>query len=513
MRRNRFGRYIVLAGPDGTGKTTVAEQLVDHLPQPVLHVHHRPHILGGLTMHDAPVTEPHKDPPYPLPASLAKVFYLFLDFALGWLLRFRPILRQGGTVLLERGWWDLAIDPGRYRLRDHRRLIGFLGHLLPRPAATVLLLAEADVLASRTEELDHVELTRQVAGWRALPQRLLRTVAIDSAAPLETVLADAKEIVTRTSGPEPSWIALPTRREPRWILPRSPGRATAQGLRVYTPVTPRAVTVWNVAWVLARLGAPRILPPYVPPPDLLASVADLLPPGGTVAVSRSTHTGRRAVMVLDARGSPVALAKVADDAAGSAALRREAQGLESLRSHLPPGLNAPALLMERDGMIAYEVVPWWPQLRPWRLPAEVAYLLGRFYSAGGSGEGTGLGHGDCGPWNLLRADDGWYLIDWSDAANAAPPYTDVWHYIVQAHALLGRPRLDEVLEGVHRGRGWVGAAVEAYADGAGLPRLEAPEQLIAYLTRTTHDVMSHGGGDEGMAARRALLAALERSRE
>jgi hypothetical protein len=73
------------------------------------------------------------------------------------------------------------------------------------------------------------------------------------------------------------------------------------------------------------------------------------------------------------------------------------------------------------------------------------------------------------PWSLLRTADGWVLIDWEDAAAAEAPFLDLCHYLVQGHAMLGRPSRQAVLDGFRDQRGWVGLAVAAYADGAGLP--------------------------------------------
>jgi hypothetical protein len=97
--------------------------------------------------------------------------------------------------------------------------------------------------------------------------------------------------------------------------------------------------------------------------------------------------------------------------------------------------------------------------------------MGAFYRAGTRGPGLqpGPAHGDFAPWSLLRTADGWVLIDWEDAAAAEAPFLDLCHYLVQGHAMLGRPSRQAVLDGFRDQRGWVGLAVAAYADGAGLP--------------------------------------------
>src|SRR5687768_537991 len=132
----RRGGVIMVAGPDGSGKTTLAHGLAQTVlaDVPVLQVHHRRGIgrLPGRQLR-GPTTEPHRHAPYPTVVSLGKTFYLFADFLYGWLATIRPFVRSGGWVILQRDWWDLLVDPKRYRLRPMPRLGRLLGRLLPEP--------------------------------------------------------------------------------------------------------------------------------------------------------------------------------------------------------------------------------------------------------------------------------------------------------------------------------------------------------------------------------------------
>jgi hypothetical protein len=61
---------------------------------------------------------------------------------------------------------------------------------------------------------------------------------------------------------------------------------------------------------------------------------------------------------------------------------------------------------------------------------------------------------------------------------------DLFHFIVQAHALLGRPSQGALIAGAVHGGGWIGRAIQAYADSAGVPAEDAPELLRSYLRLT-----------------------------
>jgi hypothetical protein len=101
------------------------------------------------------------------------------------------------------------------------------------------------------------------------------------------------------------------------------------------------------------------------------------------------------------------------------------------------------------------------------------------------------------------------VVDWEDTRDDAPPFFDVFHYIVQAHALLGHPSHKELLKGLSTGDGWVGSAVRAYGTAARVPPFKAVESFPQYLqsTLTTLDARTRDGR-RGIAARRSLLAAL-----
>ncbi|MGH3608887.1 MAG: hypothetical protein ACRDRD_12470, partial [Pseudonocardiaceae bacterium] len=151
----RRGGVIVIAGPDGAGKTTLSTALPAAAfgAAAVLHVHHRFRVLPHRENIDVDVTRPQEQHPYPRWMSWAKSLYLFVDYQLGWQVRVRPFVRRGGWVILERGWWDVAIDQRRYRLRSSGWLLRALGHLLPRPDLVIVLRAPAQVLYSRKPEL------------------------------------------------------------------------------------------------------------------------------------------------------------------------------------------------------------------------------------------------------------------------------------------------------------------------------------------------------------------------
>jgi hypothetical protein len=206
------------------------------------------------------------------------------------------------------------------------------------------------------------------------------------------------------------------------------------------------------------------------------------------------------------------VAKVATDGVGARALEAEAAALERFGEMVPRPLFAPRLLDAEPGLLLLEPVEWIPRRRPWVLERDVAGALGGLFGAGMRRAETGWmgpSHGDCAPWNLLRTSSGWALVDWESAGDA-PPFHDLCHFIVQSHALLGRPSAADVIAGFVRGEGWVGGAVRAYAEAASLAVDDASDRLVGYLRWAIDGQSARTAAERaGMERRRRLLARLE----
>jgi thymidylate kinase len=172
-RRESAGAYVLVAGPDGTGKSTLVRELAElgrRRYTGVRTMHWRPGLLprlGGLAGKEAADSaRPHDRPPYGPGVSLVRLTYYWLDQVVGFWVKVRPCRDAGGLVLIERGYWDMLVDPLRYRLGCPPWVLRALGALVPRPGLVVLLGGDPDVIAARKGELDADEVARQLASWR-----------------------------------------------------------------------------------------------------------------------------------------------------------------------------------------------------------------------------------------------------------------------------------------------------------------------------------------------------------
>ena len=198
----------MVVGPDGTGKSTLAAGLVEASRAAfagVLHVHWRPGLLpraGSLVGVEAgDPTRPHANPPHGRLVSLGLLAYDWLDFFLGTWLRILPLRAKGGLIVMERGWFDMAVDPRRYRLDVPHRLVEALGRFLPGPDTAFVLQADAKILHDRKAELPVSELARQTSRWHQIqfPRRTTR-LFLDVSQSREALLDQARQALLVVRG-------------------------------------------------------------------------------------------------------------------------------------------------------------------------------------------------------------------------------------------------------------------------------------------------------------------------
>ena len=157
------GLRLVVLGPDGAGKSTLIaalSRLLGPCFRAVDYIHSRPGVLdakpdGGV------VSEPHAKIPRSWPACMAKIFYYAFDHWLGWLIRVRPATVRNRLVIYDRDFYDVIVDPTRYRLRGVGALARVLVRLLPQADFTLVLDAPPEIIHARKPELPVAELARQ----------------------------------------------------------------------------------------------------------------------------------------------------------------------------------------------------------------------------------------------------------------------------------------------------------------------------------------------------------------
>jgi O-antigen/teichoic acid export membrane protein/thymidylate kinase len=195
------GVYIVILGPDGAGKSTLTQKILELLGPLFAStkiLQWRPQFLKPRPRYFPGFNPPHTKPPHGLIESVARVLAVLLDYWVAYPTIIRPLLARVTLVVYDRDFHDLLVDRLRYRYGGPDWLPGLAAKLLPRPETLYLTLdAEPDVLLRRKNEVAPDELRRQRGAYRDLAARLPSSTLIRTDEDLEvSTSAGTRAILT-----------------------------------------------------------------------------------------------------------------------------------------------------------------------------------------------------------------------------------------------------------------------------------------------------------------------------
>jgi len=180
----KTGVFVVVLGPDGSGKSTIINKVahslcIDRAIIPVFTFHWRPQFLKTKSVIKI-VTDPHSKPPRSRITSLVKLIYLIVVFNLGYLIKIRRLLHRDGIVIFDRYYHDILVDSQRYRLQAPLWLTRLISKTIPSPDLWILLDAPPEVLQSRKQEVSFEETKRQRNEYLYLIKHLHNGVVVDA---------------------------------------------------------------------------------------------------------------------------------------------------------------------------------------------------------------------------------------------------------------------------------------------------------------------------------------------
>ena len=172
------GRFVVVVGPDGVGKTSIARALLEQHDGPTGYVYFRPPVSGDLPALPPTGPRPRGDK---FPTSEPRVLgWLRLAknlvwFWVGYLRTVRPLVRAGGLVVGDRWGYGYVVQPGPLRFFGPDSLARKAIQLLPRPDLVVNLAAPPDLIVARKDELTEAQAAAELEVCRGLPLPMLET--------------------------------------------------------------------------------------------------------------------------------------------------------------------------------------------------------------------------------------------------------------------------------------------------------------------------------------------------
>lgn len=163
------GFSVGFTGPDGSGKTTVIDLLIDSLGDVFRkahkYYHFRPSLFGNLgeVAHSAGLkkevdrnySNPHRGGKTGILSSLLRLFYYSIDYVVGFCTKVKSETRITRLVIFDRYYTDIICDSRRTRIYLNPKLLYWFGRLfIPSLDYNILLTASTETILNRKQELD-----------------------------------------------------------------------------------------------------------------------------------------------------------------------------------------------------------------------------------------------------------------------------------------------------------------------------------------------------------------------
>ncbi len=166
---SRTGFSIGFTGPDGSGKTTVIEMLLERIA-PVFgtahkYYHFRPMLFGNLgeVAHSAGIKKevdrnfdkPHRGGKTGKLSSLLRLAYYSIDYIIGYFIKVKTVTRITRVVVFDRYFTDIICDSRRSRIYLSPAFLYTWKRLfIPSLNYNILLTASCSTILARKRELD-----------------------------------------------------------------------------------------------------------------------------------------------------------------------------------------------------------------------------------------------------------------------------------------------------------------------------------------------------------------------
>lgn len=173
------GAFVVVVGPDGSGKTTVARALLEN--HRGRYFHFRPPFRAS----SMPAFPPRQQPPItkdPGPSSVVLGWFRLMrnlvSSWIGYLTAVRPSVRRGDLVVGDRFMYGYLVQPRPLKFAGPPWLARIGIALLPRPDLVVSLEAPARTVHDRKKELSLDLIQQEMRAWKSLP--VANLVSVDN---------------------------------------------------------------------------------------------------------------------------------------------------------------------------------------------------------------------------------------------------------------------------------------------------------------------------------------------
>lgn len=164
--------FVVFLGPDGSGKSTVISKISKYFQYFFRKKTFNYHTKISGKNQDA-VANPYSKKQYQYPLSILKLFYFLAHYYFTYLfcIKLKLSRSSSGLIIFDRFYYDLATDPRRLRMKNHK-ILEKLFRFLPKPDMVVILIGDPNEISSRKNEISPNDVKKQVISLKRLPRIL-----------------------------------------------------------------------------------------------------------------------------------------------------------------------------------------------------------------------------------------------------------------------------------------------------------------------------------------------------
>lgn len=527
------GIVVCILSPDGGGKSSVSKVLSANLLggfRKTRCLHWRPGLLPQLSALFRPTKSNNQNPittSYNLNKhgrimSLLRWIYYTSDFILGYYLKVLPMKIRTTAVIMDRYYYDVIIDPLRYGFNLPNWLLKVILPIIPKPDLSIYLDNSPDALHIRKQELPIEELKRQVKSWREFLHRLPNACIVTTNKHIDEVVNEVTEIILNKRAEmtrkmlkiEPegsiyiwkselsnSYVALPSKKNCRWLIPTNPILAK-RAWDIYLPYSffgKLSKTAFRLLLFLGFFAQNRLNPEATEVSIKLRNCIENALKRDDFALAISTGTRgpfrKTTAMIISSDATIIGYVKIGNTLPAIERIKHEASILKQLRlnehesniklrvpQHFSHGeldnayylIQSPPPFSGKSGdcrfneyyadllcaivngkiekkkfieSLFYRKLKDGINNYPLSFRGLLLHCLKNLENNIGNEEVTfALSHGDFTPWNILWNGNRAFLFDWESACLETPIGIDLVHFLFQTGFLLKKLKGESLME-------------------------------------------------------------------